>query len=220
MGSASGSGGSLTETGRSRMQHAPFRETTVLVCGFSACESEELVCSVQAMGGNTQTRFHLKALPHVAVCGCTLDEHYRVRASFFCEAGRGWETQHATAEHAAIWLHARARHAPAQSTAHAAPNRVPLTRPMQALVRVTADVPVVTRAWLDACAQQQAQVPVDAHRAGPFTGLVVCTTNFNLAQRQDAEVLVKQGGGAFSPELQKGVCTHLVCGKPDGQKYK
>jgi hypothetical protein len=61
---------------------------------------------------------------------------------------------------------------------------------------------------------------VDGHRAGPFTGLVICTTNFNMQQRQAVEAAVVQGGGVFSPELQKGVCTHLVCGKPDGPKYK
>jgi hypothetical protein len=87
-------------------------------------------------------------------------------------------------------------------------------------MRVTADVPVVKRAWLDACEQQQAQVPMDPHRAGPFTGLVVCSTNFNMAQRNDAEAAVLKGDGAFAAELQKGVCTHLVCGRAEGQKYK
>jgi hypothetical protein len=61
---------------------------------------------------------------------------------------------------------------------------------------------------------------MDPFLAGPFRGLVVSSTNFNLAQRQDVEAAVARGGGAFSPELQKGVCTHLVCGRPEGQKYK
>lgn len=61
---------------------------------------------------------------------------------------------------------------------------------------------------------------MDPHRAGPFTGLVVSTTNFNLPQRQDVEAVVVKGGGTFSPELQKGVCTHLVCGKAEGPKYR
>jgi hypothetical protein len=60
------------------MQYAPFRDTTVLVCGFPPADCDALVGSVQTMGGNTQTRFHSKALPHVVVCGSTLDEHYRV----------------------------------------------------------------------------------------------------------------------------------------------
>jgi hypothetical protein len=47
----------------------------------------------------------------------------------------------------------------------------------------------------------------------------VCGTNFALSQRQQVEAAVVGGGGAFSPELQKGLCTHLVCLKPEGPKY-
>lgn len=68
--------------------------------------------------------------------------------------------------------------------------------------------------------RQNPQLPADAYRAGPFTGLVVSSTNFNLPMRQAAEASVARGGGIFTPELQKGVCTHLVCGKPEGQKFK
>jgi hypothetical protein len=81
MGSASASAGSLQETGRSRPQHGAFRETTVLVCGHTPePEGNRLAGMVRDMGGSTQARFHAKGLPHVVVCGCTLDEGYRVRA--------------------------------------------------------------------------------------------------------------------------------------------
>lgn len=86
-------------------------------------------------------------------------------------------------------------------------------------MRANHHVPAVTRAWVDACVQQRAQVPTDPHRAGPFAGLVVSTTNLPLAQRLDVEAVVSRGGGAFAAELQRGVCTHLVCGRPDGPKY-
>jgi hypothetical protein len=66
--------------GRSRP--GPFRETTVLVCGFAPPATDALVREVQAMGGNTQTRYHESALPHVAVVGSTLDPGYRVRCWF------------------------------------------------------------------------------------------------------------------------------------------
>jgi hypothetical protein len=164
---------------------------------------------------------------------------------------------------------------------HSTPTATP-PRPAQSVMRATGQVPVVTRAWLEACEQAQAQVgrlgrgggriwrriagpgrraepcrarmarrpppqqprkgrargrahasaaaarplrsgpqvPMDPHLAGPFSGLVVSSTNFNLAQRTDVEAAVARGGGTFAPELQKGVCTHLVCGKPDGPKYR
>jgi hypothetical protein len=62
------------------MQHGPFRATTVLVCGYSPPDVDALIGVVQGMGGNTQSRFHTKALPHIVVCGNTLDESYRVRS--------------------------------------------------------------------------------------------------------------------------------------------
>lgn len=74
------------ETGRSRMQHGSFRETTVLVCGFADADRDALVSRVQEMGGNTQTRLHSTTLPHVVVCGKMLDEHYRVCFACSCAA--------------------------------------------------------------------------------------------------------------------------------------
>lgn len=86
-------------------------------------------------------------------------------------------------------------------------------------MRANHHIPAVTRAWVDACVAARAQVSMEPHRAGPFAGLVVSTTNLALAQRQDVEAVVARGGGTFAAELQRGVCTHLVCGRPDGPKF-
>lgn len=80
---ASASAGSVPET-RSRAQHGPFRDTAVLICGFAPPERDALVGAVQALGGNTQTRFRANALPHVVVCGTTADDNFRVSCFFSC----------------------------------------------------------------------------------------------------------------------------------------
>lgn len=105
MASLSGSGsGSVTET-RSRVQYGAFRDTTVLVAGFAPEARDALVGQVQALGGNTQTRFHERALPHVVVCGTTNDESFRVRARRACAAAASgaFEKQRSGARCSTAW---------------------------------------------------------------------------------------------------------------------
>lgn len=181
MASAAVSGGSLSGSLHGRLQHGVFRNTTVLVCGHAAADTDELVRAVQAMGGATQTRLRDSSLPHVVICGCTLDESYRVRAGAGCSARRAASDaacgpshgQRMAAANTMRVAGARGHHSSMLCRALHRPQHAhhPVSPPAttQKLVRTAHQVPVLTRAWLEACMQQQAQV-----RRVPSTFSLVC----------------------------------------------
>ncbi len=64
------------------------------------------------------------------------------------------------------------------------------------------------------------QVRPDAFKLKPLHGLHISVTNYNLAQRMEAQQQVEGAGGKFSAELYKGQCTHLLVADASGKKYE
>ena len=51
---------------------------------------------------------------------------------------------------------------------------------------------------------------VKAHKCPPLTGCTVAVTGLEETERRKARELVKTNGGAYSGELTKDICTHLL----------
>lgn len=80
-------------------------------------------------------------------------------------------------------------------------------------------VPCVTLQWLTDCYSKQSALPFDPYLVPPFHGLTIVCTQIDDAERRTLKTLVEGNGGVFSNELKKGVATHLIAKKAEGEKY-
>ena len=86
--------------------------------------------------------------------------------------------------------------------------------------------PVVTSAWLRDSATAGELLPLDdpatarGYCPPAFMGLCVCVTGYSQDERADIEAKVVGRGGAYTSDLVKGRCTHLVASNTTSSKYK
>lgn len=64
------------------------------------------------------------------------------------------------------------------------------------------------------------QVPFQSFAMQPLAGAHVCITNFSSTERAAIQQQAEAAGAAFSAELHKDRCTHLICKTAVGAKYK
>jgi hypothetical protein len=93
-------------------------------------------------------------------------------------------------------------------------------------VAVFRKIPIVSRAWIDACCEYELTYEYEKFPFKFFTDCVVCVTGFQLEERKEIQEMVEKNGGKFRPDLEKDVVTHLIAKQtsgneePTGPKYR
>jgi hypothetical protein len=64
------------------------------------------------------------------------------------------------------------------------------------------------------------QVNKEPYLLQTLTGCVISTTGFAGPIRLQIQADVERYGGNYRAELAKDKCTHLICAKPEGPKFK
>ncbi len=81
-------------------------------------------------------------------------------------------------------------------------------------------IPVLNMSWLKECFDKSDFVPTDSYRVGPLYGLVICSTQLPVEERDELINTVERAGGTFNKDLSEELVTHLVALSPEGNKYK
>ena len=81
-------------------------------------------------------------------------------------------------------------------------------------------IPVLNMSWLKECFDKSDFVPTDSYHVGPLHGLVICSTQLPVEERDELINTVERAGGTFSKDLSEELVTHLVALAPEGNKYK
>lgn len=64
------------------------------------------------------------------------------------------------------------------------------------------------------------QVCKEPYLLKPLTGCIISTTGFAGPVRLQVQADIERNGGTYQAELVKDRCTHLICAKPEGAKFK
>ena len=94
-------------------------------------------------------------------------------------------------------------------------------------IAVLRNIPIVSRVWMDACAESgELTYEYEKFPFKFFTDCVVCVTGFQWEERNGIQEMVEKNGGVFSADLEKDVVTHLIAKQtsageePTGAKYR
>ena len=77
-------------------------------------------------------------------------------------------------------------------------------------IAVLRNIPIVSRVWMDACAEsEELTYEYEKFPFKFFTDCVVCVTGFQWEERNGIQEMVEKNGGVFSADLEKDVVTHF-----------
>uniref|UniRef100_A0A4W5MGE4 DNA topoisomerase II binding protein 1 n=1 Tax=Hucho hucho TaxID=62062 RepID=A0A4W5MGE4_9TELE len=95
------------------------------------------------------------------------------------------------------------------------------------LVAASLGKPIVLPTWVKTCWEKSqdslfrhTDLPIEDYVCPVLRGCTVCVTGLSTVERKEVQRLCQQHGASYTGKLKMNECTHLIVGKPSGQKYE